>query len=77
MADTRLTPSELSTILLSTIKTNWLEHKEKITIHDWLNDKHSPSDEALDNWGDVIRSVATHIPKSSKNSLAELGVEVV
>ena len=76
-ADQRLTESELGTLIPVTKKANWLTQNEKVVILNWLDEKHPPTEETLENWADVIRKIATHIPRSSKTSLAQLGIEIV
>ena len=57
--------------------SSWLTEKEQDYVISWMNPHHHPSDEVLETWADLIRRIASKIPKSSKTSLAALGLEVV
>jgi acyl-CoA oxidase len=76
-ADQRLTDSELEILIPATKKSQWLTDEEKKVALSWLIPNQPPKSETLENWADVIRRIAAHIPKSSKHSLAQLGAEIV
>ena len=76
-ADAELTESELECIIPKTRNSAWLTETEQDYIISWMNPSRQPSAEILETWAGLICRIASKIPKSSKVSLAALGLQVV
>lgn len=74
--DAELSKSELDTIRHKIKIASWLTDAEKQTLTQWFTGVTRPDASTLEHWSDLIREIANTIPRSSKNSLTQLGLQI-
>ncbi|MFK7904394.1 MAG: acyl-CoA dehydrogenase family protein [Chitinophagales bacterium] len=75
-ADAVLTPSEIDTISEKIEAQTWLKVSEKAVLKQWLNPAHPPSARELKEWLNIIKKSAKDINIHSKQTLANLGIDI-
>lgn len=75
-ADEVFTPSQIDTITTLIEQQRWLTEPEKEQLQKWMDPTNPPSVADIRSWLVHIRQAATEIPEQSRQTLAELGLQM-
>ena len=75
-ADAVLTPAEIKHISTQIDAQSWLKTSEKAILKRWLDPANPPSPRELKEWLHIIKNSATNINIQTKQTLANLGIDI-
>ncbi len=75
-ADSLLSPAEVKLIRNKISKLSFLEADDKKLLLKWADPAHPPQHQLFRQWGAILRRAAAELPRTQKQSLVELGLEM-
>jgi acyl-CoA oxidase len=75
-SDSVLSPSEMAFIHKKVSELDFLTEAEKEYLIKYTNPRNPPAEAIFKEWLEILRYEAAKLPKSSKQTLAQLGIDI-